>query len=149
MTGAETVPRGIVVVAHGGRAMSTVPVTAAQPAVLRMIPLARAIRRAVHRDGIEVWRPLFGVRGWNGPQASPVTELARVLDGIRARFDNVPVVLAGHSMGARIVRPVPGHGRGRDRGSGAITGSERHHAGVAALRVVTGRSACPGSSPSG
>lgn len=109
MTGAEVVPRGIVVVAHGGQSVSTEPVTVVQPAVLRMIPLARAIGRAVHADGIEVWRPLFGVRGWNGAQASPVRDLAHVLDGVRARFGTVPVVLVGHSMGARAALAVAGH----------------------------------------
>ena len=103
------VPRGIVVVAHGGREVSAEPVTATQLAVLRMIPLARAIRQAVNGDGIEVRRPLFTVRGWNGAQASPVADLARALDDIRARFGTVPVVLAGHSMGARAALRVAGH----------------------------------------
>ena len=106
---AEVIPRGIVVVAHGGREVGTEPVTAMQPAVLRMIPLARAIRQAVRGGGIEVRRPLFGVRGWNGAQASPVADLARVLDDIRARFGTGPVVLAGHSMGARAAMRVAGH----------------------------------------
>ena len=106
---AEVVPRGIVLVAHGGREVSTEPVTAMQPAVLRIIPLARAIRRAVQGDGIEVRRPLFTVRGWNGVQASPVPDLARALDDIRAQFETVPVVLAGHSMGARAALRVAGH----------------------------------------
>ena len=106
---AEVVPRGIVMVAHGGREVGTEPVTAMQPAVLRMIPLARAIRQAVRGDGIEVRRPLFVVRGWNGAQASPVADLARALDEIRARFGTVPVVLAGHSMGARAAMRVAGH----------------------------------------
>jgi hypothetical protein len=106
---AEIVPRGIVVVAHGGREVGTEPVTAMQPAVLRMIPLAWAIRQAVRGDGIEVRRPLFAVRGWNGAQASPVADLARALDDIRARFGTVPVVLAGHSMCARAALRVAGH----------------------------------------
>jgi dienelactone hydrolase len=106
---AEVIPRGIVVVAHGGREVGTEPVTATQLAVLRMIPLAWAIRQAVRDDGIEVRRPLFTVRGWNGAQASPVPDLARALDDIRARFGTVPVVLAGHSMGARAALRVAGH----------------------------------------
>lgn len=106
---AEVIPRGIVVVAHGGREVGTEPVTATQLAVLRMIPLAWAIRQAVRDDGIEVRRPLFTVRGWNGAQASPVPDLTRALDDIRARFGTVPVVLAGHSMGARAAMRVAGH----------------------------------------
>jgi dienelactone hydrolase len=101
--------RGIVVVAHGGQSQSMDPVRPAQLAVVRMIPLARSIGRAVGADGIEVRRPMFRVRGWNGEQASPVGDLARVLDDISARFPPVPVVLVGHSMGARAAMRVAGH----------------------------------------
>jgi dienelactone hydrolase len=102
-------PRGIVLVAHGGSARSTAPVTRAQLAVLRMIPLAGAISAAVRADGIEVRRPLFQVRGWNGAQASPVADLTLLLDEIRARAASVPVLLVGHSMGARAALRVAGH----------------------------------------
>jgi dienelactone hydrolase len=106
---ADREPRGIVLLAHGGQSASTARVTATQLAVLRMIPIAAAIRRAVSADGIEVRRPLFGVRGWNGAQASPVGDLTRILDEIHARSPAVPVVLVGHSMGARATMRVAGH----------------------------------------
>ena len=102
-------PAGIVVVVHGGREVSTRPVTAVDPPVLRMIPVARAIRRAVGGSGIAVWRHRFAVRGWNGGQASPAADLSRLLDDIRARYDGVPVVVAGHSMGARAAFRTAGH----------------------------------------
>jgi pimeloyl-ACP methyl ester carboxylesterase len=101
--------RGIVLVAHGGQSASTAPVTATQLAVLRMIPIATAIRRATSADGIEVRRPLFSVRGWNGAQASPVGDLTRLLDELHARSPAVPVVLVGHSMGARAAMRAAGH----------------------------------------
>jgi pimeloyl-ACP methyl ester carboxylesterase len=74
-----------------------------------MVPLAEAVKRAAGTDGIEVQRPLFSVRGWNGGQASPVPDLVRVLDEIRARHAAVPVVLIGHSMGARAALRAAGH----------------------------------------
>jgi hypothetical protein len=77
------------------------PVTVVDLPVLRMIPVARAIRRAVGGTGIAVWRHRFAVRGWNGGQASPAGDLNRLLDDIRARYDGVHVFLTGHSMGAR------------------------------------------------
>jgi pimeloyl-ACP methyl ester carboxylesterase len=102
-------PRGIVLVSHGGRSESTEPVSVTQLAVLRMIPVAGAIRRAVSADRIDVRRPLFRVRGWNGAQASPVGDLARVLDDIRDKPPAVSVVLVGHSMGARAALRAAGH----------------------------------------
>jgi pimeloyl-ACP methyl ester carboxylesterase len=102
-------PAGIVVVAHGGHEVSMRPVTAVDPPVLRMIPVAWAIRRAVGGSGIAVWRHRFAVRGWNGDQASPAGDLLRLLDDIGTRHDGVPVVLAGHSMGARAAFRAAGH----------------------------------------
>lgn len=103
------IPAGIVVVVHGGRAVSTRPVTAVDLPVLRMIPVARAIQRAVRGTGIAVWRHRFAVRGWNSAQASPAGDLSRLLDDIRRRYDGVPVVVAGHSMGARAAFRAAGH----------------------------------------
>jgi dienelactone hydrolase len=97
-------PAGIVVVAHGGREVSTAPVTAVDPPVLRMIPVAWAIQRAVGKSGIAVVRQRFQVRGWNGDQASPAADLNRLLDDIY-----VPVVLVGHSMGGRAAFRAAGH----------------------------------------
>lgn len=102
--------KGIVVVAHGGQEVSTKPTTAVQPAVLRMIPIARAIGNALSDVGIRVLRPRFTVRGWNEDAASPVGDLVAVLDGIRARYGStVPVTLVGHSMGARAALRAAGH----------------------------------------
>lgn len=96
---------GVVVVAHGGRSKGTVPTTAHDPAVLRMIPVAAAIRRAVQENGAAVRRPRFRVRGWNGPEASPVADLNQTLDDLA----DGPVVLVGHSMGGRAVMRAAGH----------------------------------------
>src|SRR6266566_2860832 len=120
MTSGETLPRGdaargaqtrqvgIVVVAHGGQASSTQPTSALQPAVLRMIPVAAAIRHGLRESGAMVQRPRFRVRGWNGVQASPVGDLNEALDAIAASGP-IPVVLVGHSMGARAAVRAAGH----------------------------------------
>jgi pimeloyl-ACP methyl ester carboxylesterase len=100
---------GVVVVAHGGQSVSTEPTTAYQLAVLRMIPLAAAIRHAVRGHPVAVRRPRFEVRGWNDADASPVRDLTRLLDGLHDEFGPVPVVLVGHSMGARAALRAAGH----------------------------------------
>jgi pimeloyl-ACP methyl ester carboxylesterase len=101
--------RGVVVVAHGGQSVSTAPTTAYQLAVLRMIPLVAAIRHAVRGHAVMVRRPRFEVRGWNDADASPVRDLTRLLDDLRDEFGPVPVVLVGHSMGARAALRAAGH----------------------------------------
>jgi pimeloyl-ACP methyl ester carboxylesterase len=101
--------RGVVVVAHGGRPVSTAPTAAIQPAVLRMVPVAAAIRRAFPGGSVVVSRPRFRVQGWNGAKASPVGDLGEHLDDLRAQFGPAPVVLVGHSMGARAALRAAGH----------------------------------------
>lgn len=96
-------------VAHGGEEVSTRPTAATQLAVLRMVPITRAIRSAVADGGVWVMRPRFTVRGWNGDAASPVDDLLAFLDHIRARYGAVPVTLVGHSMGARAALRAAGH----------------------------------------
>jgi pimeloyl-ACP methyl ester carboxylesterase len=108
MASGETVT-GVVVVAHGGQSISTEPTMAIQPAVLRMIPIAAALRRALRGSGAVVLRPRFALRGWNGDQASPVPDLNRALDDIAAAYGPIPVVLIGHSMGARAAMRAAGH----------------------------------------
>ncbi|HEY0719164.1 MAG TPA: alpha/beta fold hydrolase [Streptosporangiaceae bacterium] len=106
----HTVPvTGAVLVAHGGRSQSTAPVTAYQPAVLRMIPVTGAIRRALPGRATVVNRPMYQLRGWNGDLASPVADLTGALDQLGERFGPIPVVLIGHSMGARAAMRVAGH----------------------------------------
>jgi pimeloyl-ACP methyl ester carboxylesterase len=109
MTSGEPPPKGVVLVAHGGQASSTEPTFALQPAVLRMIPVAAAVRQAVRGSGALVQRPRFRVRGWNGAQACPVGDLNDVLDALATEFGSVPVVLVGHSMGARAAVRAAGH----------------------------------------
>jgi pimeloyl-ACP methyl ester carboxylesterase len=99
----------VVVVAHGGQSVSTEPTSAYQLAVLRMIPLVAAIRHAVRGRRVVVRRPRFEVRGWNDANASPVRDLTRLLDDLRGEFGSVPVVLVGHSMGARAALRAAGH----------------------------------------
>jgi pimeloyl-ACP methyl ester carboxylesterase len=100
---------GVVVVAHGGQSVSAKPTKATQPAVIRMIPVARAIRLALRGSGAIVHRPRFAVQGWNGDLASPAHDFIRILDDVRRRYGPVPIVLVGHSMGGRAALRAAGH----------------------------------------
>ena len=101
--------KGVVLVAHGGQTSSTSPTSPLQPAVLRMIPVAGASKRALRGSGVAIQRHRFRVRGWNGALASPVGDLNEALDAVVAEFGSVPVVLVGHSMGARAAARAAGH----------------------------------------
>jgi len=105
----ENVVRTVVLVLHGGSSVGTRPTSPRQLAVLRMIPVAAAIRGALHDTSAEVWRHRFAVRGWNGPAASPAADLRRVLDDLAGVPRPPAVVLIGHSMGGRAALRVAAH----------------------------------------
>jgi dienelactone hydrolase len=99
---------GAALVLHGGRVASREPVTGRQLAVIRVALLASALHRRVADRGIAVWNLRFGVRGWNGAEASPVADALWALEQLRLH-SGVPVVLVGHSMGGRTALRVAGH----------------------------------------
>lgn len=101
---------GIALVLHGGRARSTAPVQARQLAVLRMVPLAAALRKAEGASGhLEVARLRYRVRGWNESDRSPVADARWALDELSRRHPGVPIALVGHSMGGRTAIYVADH----------------------------------------
>lgn len=93
--------RAVVLILHGGKAVSAAPTAPWHLSVLRMVPFAHRIRRATLLRGVAVWRLRYRVRGWNGAAASPVADARWALAEIRRRHGDVPVVVLGHSMGAR------------------------------------------------
>jgi pimeloyl-ACP methyl ester carboxylesterase len=99
--------RGVALFLHGGKVTSREPVTGRQLAVLRVATLAACVHRRVAAEGVEVWNLRFGVRGWNGAEASPVADALWALEQIRLHV-GLPVVIVGHSMGARAALRVAG-----------------------------------------
>ncbi|WP_103354690.1 alpha/beta hydrolase [Amycolatopsis sp. CA-128772] len=96
----------VVLVLHGGAERGTGAVPPWKLAHLRMVPMARALHRAGRKNGVEV-RLLRNRRyGWNAPAEDPVGDARWALDRIRAEHPGLPVVLVGHSMGARVALRV-------------------------------------------
>jgi alpha-beta hydrolase superfamily lysophospholipase len=97
--------KAVVLVLHGGRQEGQAPVRRTNLAYLRMVPLGKALRR----PGVEVWLMRYRKRGWNAPDLDPVRDAKWALDEIGRRHPDVPIVLVGHSMGARTALRVAGH----------------------------------------
>ncbi|MFE3513791.1 alpha/beta hydrolase [Streptomyces sp. NPDC059166] len=77
---------------------------------LRMLPFARVVSRAVRGDaGVRVQRVRYTHRGWNGHREDPLHDTVRALDALRKEAGDIPVVLLGHSMGARAALHAAGH----------------------------------------
>ncbi len=89
----------VCLVMHGGRSQSQAEVFAGQLAVLRMRPIARAVATA--RPDLAVYRLQLAVRGWNGTGFTAVRDARWAVHTLRERHPDRPVVLVGHSMGAR------------------------------------------------
>lgn len=104
-------PRGLLLMLHGGRSVSSEPTGRAQLPVLRIAALSWPVRRALHGTGVIVRTPRFTVRGWNGDDAAPVGDLDRWLDQAASAYGPVPVALIGHSMGGRAALRAAGHPR--------------------------------------
>ncbi|MBM4511413.1 alpha/beta fold hydrolase [Rhodococcus hoagii] len=73
-----------------------------QAADLRMSSFTRTLRRSCPE--VEVRQVRYLLRGWNGADRSPVHDVRRILDDLRPA--QTPVVLVGHSMGARVAAVV-------------------------------------------
>ena len=101
----------VVLMFHGGKPNSTEPVRSTSLSWLRLRLMQREISKELAELGAAAWLLRFGVRGWNaraegGP--SPLVDARRALELVRAEHSGVPVVLLGHSMGARTAVAVAG-----------------------------------------
>ena len=94
-------PTAVVLVLHGGQDASRRPARWHNLAVLRMVPVARAVAKA-GRGTFAVAMLRYAVRGWNGAAASPVSDARAALDQISQAYPGVPIALVGHSMGGRV-----------------------------------------------
>ena len=94
-----TDPSGLVLMLHGGKQRSSQPVDGRSASWRRTDAMARAISPALRRAGASVWVLRYRARGWNS--AAPVEDARWALDEVRRRHGRLPVVLLGHSMGAR------------------------------------------------
>lgn len=93
--------RGVVLLLHGGKPASTRPVDGRSASWRRMAALQRDLAPSYGAAGLATWLLRYTQRGWNGDGAGPVADARSALAEVRRRHGDVPVVLLGHSMGAR------------------------------------------------
>ena len=96
-------PRGLVLMLHGGAQHSQRPVDGRSLSLRRTQMMYAALAPRVADAGCALALLSFTVKGWNAHQGAPapVTDARRALAEIGERHPGVPVVLLGHSMGAR------------------------------------------------
>ncbi|MGW1727877.1 alpha/beta family hydrolase [Streptomyces sp. NPDC002306] len=102
----ETV-RAAVFTLHGGRPDSRQVSRPWHPEALRMRPVLRAAAEGLPLNHVLLGQVRYRYRGWNG--GDPVEDAFAALSSLGVLSGDVPVVLVGHSMGARAALRAAAH----------------------------------------
>jgi predicted esterase len=104
--------RGVVLMLHGGAKVGLKPVGRRSASLRRTTAMRDVLEPKVLGQGLSLWLLQFGVRGWNagvGAEPSPVPDARWALDQAAEQHPGTPIVLLGHSMGARAAVHVADH----------------------------------------
>jgi alpha-beta hydrolase superfamily lysophospholipase len=104
-------PRALVLVLHGGAEHGHVPVDGRSLSWRRGRALARHLAGPLSHEGVGVVLLRYRFKGWNarpGQEPAPVSDARWALDELAGEH-GLPVVVVGHSMGARTGVAVADH----------------------------------------
>jgi predicted esterase len=108
----ECEPLGIVLMLHGGAKTGLKPVGRRSASLRRTTAMRDVLQQRILDEDLSLWLLQFGVRGWNagaGREPSPVPDARWALDQAAEEHPDTPIVLLGHSMGARTAVHVADH----------------------------------------
>lgn len=94
-------PFALLLALAGGKATSTDASRRLGLAQLRVRHLASKLATAGAPHGLATWLLRYRVQGWNGSDRDPVRDTGWALERAGRTHPGLPVVLLGHSMGAR------------------------------------------------
>lgn len=100
--------RAVILMLHGGKQRSSQPVDWRSTSWHRSHAMQKSITPGAHEQDVSTWLLRYRHRGWNDASSS-VPDARWAIDQVAAELGDVPIVLLGHSMGARTAVHVAEH----------------------------------------